>query len=605
MASSFTLKSISYDGRFLETYLTQSPSIEKNKSVIKYTITSKGGNHDYYSTGPTTLRAAGSDRYYCAFKSYSTHQFPAARGSVSGSFEVEHDNDGKKSITVSIATAIYNSTVETRSGDWQLDDIPRKAEITSAPDFSDADSPTINYKNPLGNSADSLTACIEVDNEIEIPYRNIDKTGKSYTFNFTSTELNILRHLATGKGGKRAVKFVVRTQIGSTVFWSISEKTFTVKETEGSKPSVSVRTEPVSELAEPFNSLYIQGKSKIKVIFTAEGKYGAGIEAYKAGGVGISASGNPAVSDILRYDGLLEVKGTVTDSRGFTNYDTAEIDVLPYKEPYIAPYKGMSDIVCARCTSGGEISGSGIYLKIKCRREYSPVMSGEEQNNFCSLQYRVKKASAPDTAYSDWKIFTAEETETNDIEAVIAGAVEQATVSYVVQIRAQDRLGASLPVSFAIPTEKVTLHLPKGGNGAGFGKYCEKDGYMEIAYKVEIDKEELKDFVTEYGEKDGWSYRKWKSGKAECYRREEITVSIQNKWGTLYVSEEKTGWSFPFEFAETPLVTMSLARGGYMGILAQTQATKTYSGGYEIARPDNAAADVKFIISCTAAGKWK
>lgn len=55
------------------------------------------------------------------------------------------------------------------------------------------------------------------------------------------------------------------------------------------------------------------------------------------------------------------------------------------------------------------------------------------------------------------------------------------------------------------------------------------------------------DFVEEQGEKDGWIYRKWYSGIAECWRKEEIFCD-----GT---PAYRLG--FPFGFVEEPIVELN------------------------------------------------
>lgn len=132
MASTFSLTSASYEGRYLQLTCTQVKNVSANKSKINWTLKAIGGSSKYYDTGPTTVTINGSRVYYCARKAWNSYAFPAAAGSTSGSIEVSHDDNGNKTISVSMATAIYTSTVSTKSGTWALDSIARKAEVTSA-----------------------------------------------------------------------------------------------------------------------------------------------------------------------------------------------------------------------------------------------------------------------------------------------------------------------------------------------------------------------------------------------------------------------------------------------------------------------------------------
>jgi hypothetical protein len=65
MAKTFTLKSVEYQTRYLELVCTQTTDIAKNQSTIDWTLSSKGGTSNYYSTGPTTVTIAGKQVYYC------------------------------------------------------------------------------------------------------------------------------------------------------------------------------------------------------------------------------------------------------------------------------------------------------------------------------------------------------------------------------------------------------------------------------------------------------------------------------------------------------------------------------------------------------------
>ena len=218
----------SYDGRRLRLYCTSTTNIANNTSTIKWNLYSENGNSNYYSTGPTTVTINGTQVYYKARVAYSSKTFPAAKGSVSGTLTVTHNSDGKKAISVSLSTAIYTSTVTTNSGTWTLDNIPRQATITSAPNFTDIQNPTIQYSNPAGSNVTSLQACISLTGSTsDIAYRNISMTGTSYTFNLTEAERNVLRQ-ATIASNTRTVYFYIKTVISGNTLYSSQAVTLTI-----------------------------------------------------------------------------------------------------------------------------------------------------------------------------------------------------------------------------------------------------------------------------------------------------------------------------------------------------------------------------------------
>jgi len=128
----FTLKSKAYDGRYMEVVCQQLPNVEENTSEIRWTLTVTGGASSWYSTGPTTLTVGGQQVYYCGRKSYSTKVFPAAKGSVSGSLTVPHDEEGRCTLTVSLQTAIYTQTLSETVESWQLETIQRTSLIRAS-----------------------------------------------------------------------------------------------------------------------------------------------------------------------------------------------------------------------------------------------------------------------------------------------------------------------------------------------------------------------------------------------------------------------------------------------------------------------------------------
>lgn len=100
------------------------------------------------------------------------------------------------------------------------------ATITSAPNFNDENNVTIGYSNPFGNNVSSLQACISWTGGADIAYRDISKTGTSYTFAFTEDERNKFRQAATSN--TLSVKFYVRTDYNGETYYSTATRTLTI-----------------------------------------------------------------------------------------------------------------------------------------------------------------------------------------------------------------------------------------------------------------------------------------------------------------------------------------------------------------------------------------
>lgn len=118
----------------------------------------------------------------------------------------------------SLGSAESNTTIYTNV--W-----PRQANITNATDFNDEENPTIYYSNQAGNNVSSLQARIENSNGTVayVDYRDVSKTSSQYTFPLTEAERNTLRAACTTNS--MTVKFVLRTIISGSTFWSTMNKT--------------------------------------------------------------------------------------------------------------------------------------------------------------------------------------------------------------------------------------------------------------------------------------------------------------------------------------------------------------------------------------------
>lgn len=328
MASTFQLKSASYQGRYLQLDCTQEKSIDTNRSVIHWTLKTVGNNDTYYTTGPTTVKINGEQVLYKARKAWNSEEFPAAPGSVSGTTSVSHDNTGKASIAVELSTAIYTSTVTKKSGTWALDDIPRAATLTAAPNFTDEDNPVITYSNPAGNAVTSIKACIadSKGQTVYAAYRDISKTGSSYTFNLTDEERNALRW-ASINSPNLAVKFYVTTVIGGVTYYSTLDKIMTIA---NAAPLVDVLIEDrggTSRALTGSPDKIIKGFNYVVATITATPLKGASIKEIKTTNGSSVVSGSEAVFDNTESN-IFDI--LVTDSRGHSTPVQVTKELIDY-----------------------------------------------------------------------------------------------------------------------------------------------------------------------------------------------------------------------------------------------------------------------------------
>jgi hypothetical protein len=224
-------------------------------------------------------------------------------------------------------------------------------------------------------------------------------------------------------------------------------------------------------LPSSFDGMYIQGKSKVDVSISAEGKYNATIKSYSAVVDGKTYSSGKFTSDVVLNSGDVKVIGYAKDSRGFTGSAENSINVQEYSKPLVVPIGSENAVFCYRSDGNGNRIGNSTSLWIKAKRAYHNL----SQKNACALQWRYKPVGQPwnDDEHSWQDLIPKTNTLEDEYNALISGVEFQLKESYTVQIRAIDDIGKHDVKTFEIPTQDVALHLGKGGKNASIGTYCD------------------------------------------------------------------------------------------------------------------------------------
>lgn len=117
------------------------------------------------------------------------------------------------------------------------------------------------------------------------------------------------------------------------------------------------------------------------------------------------------------------------------------------------------------------------------------------------------------------------------------------------------------------------------------------------------------DFVIEQGTSGIWEYRKWYSGKVECWGKWAIGMYINNAWGTSLYYTKLDAHSFPSGlFASAPKCQVTAeCRGGetwaWLAMCGET--TKDYTPSALFCSPTRIDTAVGFNILYYAIGNWK
>lgn len=310
----------------------------------------------------------------------------------------------------------------------------------------------------------------------KVVYSFLGKTGTIASAATTSASWAVSLDLAKMIPGATSGKATITctTMNGSAEIGSVSaEVTLTVPSNDTTKPTGKMQISAVSDLAEVFDGLHIQGKTKVAVTITAASEYSE-IASISTVFQGVTKTGASVTFDCPSQSGNLEIRCTIKDKRGFSTVVTAEVIVIAYSNP------GINVTECARCDKDGNLSDSGTYLIISGKRIYSKVVSGGVQKNFCDIRYRYKASSA--VQFGEWTMLKDGADTGGDTFATgaLLGGTLAIETSYIVEIGVVDDIGEPASTAFAIPTDTVYAHRTR--NALGLGKYVEGENMLDVAW---------------------------------------------------------------------------------------------------------------------------
>jgi len=331
---------------------------------------------------------------------------------------VGHNNDGTKSTTISATGYINNTSLDSTSlsGVITLNTIHRKAAIVSAPNFNDEGNPTITYSNPAGNNMTTLQACISLTGAADdVAYRDISKTGTSYTFNLTAAERNVLRQATSGKN--RLIRFYVKSVIGGVSSLDYLEKTLTITNAAPTiNPTIVDSNATTKALTGDANKL-IRYYSNAAITMGIAGQKYATIKTQKVVNGSKNLTANGTINGV--ENGTFDF--SATDSRGFSSTKTVSKTIVNY--------------IKLTCDLGNNMPTADGTYNLTVKGNYFNGSFGAA-NNTIAVYYRYKAEGAD---YSAWAAVPATaDGNTYTAAANITGLDYQ--TAYTFQAYATDKL---------------------------------------------------------------------------------------------------------------------------------------------------------------------
>lgn len=500
MAANFTLKSQSYEGRYLQLTCTQTKNIANNTSTINWTLSALGGNVNYYTTGPTTVKINGQTVYSKERTQWSSYKFPAGKGSTSGSLTVAHNELGEATIAVSLSTAIFEANVQTKSGNWTLDNNPRGATLVSVPTgFTDEENPTITYSNITGNLVNSLQVCIASDDAktIYVPYRDIDKLGSSYTFILSDAErINLWG--AVSSGYSVPLRFYIKTEIGGSIFFDNKPVVLTLV---NATPTLAPILTPHADTQNLTNDAYtiVRGFAWVRT--------SSGAQAYK---------GATIVSDTIKCGSQITTSGSYIYAPEVGTFEFTAIDSRGNVATQVvnAPFVNYINLTCDIEVEAPTTDG---VATLKVSGNYFNNKFGENgiQNDII-VQYHYQENNGEFTTVVDIPV-EVKSNNTYSGQATITGLNYRST--YTFQAIAIDKLNYVESAFVKVKTVPVF-------------DWSENDFNFNVP--VSFNGVSMADMVVANNYTDDWIYTIYQSGKVEMVGRWAVNAPITEQMGQLW-----------------------------------------------------------------------
>lgn len=351
-------------------------------STIYWYLTMWGTNTSQVTCEPFQILIDGEQIYY----SNTRTKYGLYEEVADGYTTIKHNPDGTKTFTVTVKGAIYSSSYNVSgSGSFTLEPVG-KANIIAAPNFTDEDNPTIAYENTVGNTITSLAAAISLTGETpDVPYREVDINGGSYTFNLTAAERKTLRAATVGSNSRK-VRFYLRSIVGEDYFFSWMEVTYTVVNAE---PIVLGTVEDVNT-----NTLALTGNAGTLIRYHSTAKAEMIATAYKEATIKthyIEHNGS-TTTDYSKM--FFNVTGNVfsfvaTDSRNNTVSQTVTARMIDYIRP------------TANIDATQRMTAEGVYTLSVSGNYYNDTFgyTSAAAANSLTLQYRYKEQGG---SYGSW-----------------------------------------------------------------------------------------------------------------------------------------------------------------------------------------------------------
>ncbi len=282
--------------------------------------------------------------------------------------------------------------------------------------------------------------------------------------------------------------FTVPTEWASQLPWSVSANisvvlttyyygqyvgsdTYSIKlvipDTNDFKPTFDLVVERIDNGVPGDWNVCLKGISGVKVdVANLNLKYGAVVMACEARVGNVTYNGVPSWFYLVD-SGNVEISVYIRDSRGLTYTASTTVFVIDYFPPSLT----VNSI--KRCNANGELTQSGEYFLL----DYNVNLCSVDGKNEMLASYRLGTSSEN----------LGEEIFMNNSPVIIGDGTVVPSKSYVLRFCIYDSVNWwGITSDRSIPSADIPFNIRKGGKGAAFGCYAEKDNELTIGWDFNL-----------------------------------------------------------------------------------------------------------------------
>ncbi len=444
-----------------------SQSIEDNKSNVTVRLYLKR-NDSYASSAynlneasnSVVLKVGGKERVNKNLSIDTRNGSKVTLASWTG--DISHNDDGSLSLSVSGSFSMGGTSLTggSVSGSFKCTDIPRASTLTLSK----------SSLNPLDSVGASLTtASSSFTHKIKWSLGDSSVThnlSAGVTMDTFTVPISWAEEIPNAKSGSISVSLA--TYKGSKKIGSKSYSLkLTIPKTEEFLPAFELSVTRLDNSVPAGIGEYIKGKSQVRLNATNLSlKHGARVASYTANVSGASKSQLPATFDLTK-SGELTVSVTVKDSRGYSVTKSSKINVLNYSAPSVT-VKSLY-----RCDEQGNKNNSGTYLFC----ELDVKASSLDGKNTHQVIYKYKKTN---------ELFSGEMLLSEGPLILGNGEILNSN-SYTFAFKVTDSITTENDfVDAFVPSSDIPFNIRRGGKGASFGCYSERDNELTVGWNLNV-----------------------------------------------------------------------------------------------------------------------